>query len=442
VGILSRILGRNDAKQKGLYNLPISGGMLDDGGLLNWWQTGRDIKPNSAPVASVHACVAAYSETIASLYGYNYRYSDDGSKTLVKNSALARVLHQPNSYQTRSDFMLNLVRNLLFNGNAYVLGRRNDRGEFNALHIIPSVNTMPYVDPESKSVFYSVGDNPMVGEIDVLIPARDIMHIRLFTPRHPLIGVSSIENAAASIATNASISAQQAAFFNNMSRPSGVLSTEQTLNRDQMVQLRQTWEQQSKGMNSGEIPILSSGIKWEQMGVSSNDAQLVSAFNLSVVDIARAFRVPLPMIQHHDQGSTYNNVEQLISHWLSGGLGFMLEHVELAFDKFFQLPRDQRTEFDTQALLRTDFAGKVEGYTKLVQGGVMTVNEARARTDGLSPVDNGDECMTQAQMVPLGWTEQQADSNETLPTPAPEDEEDPEEAKSAAVFQIKRYMSQ
>lgn len=445
MSLLSKIFGRKETTEKGIYNLPITGGILDDGGLWNWWQTGRNIQASTGPVATVHACVSAYAETIASLYGEHYQYVDDGSKKLVKNSALARVLHQPNSYQTRSDLMLNLVRNLLFDGNAYVLARRNDRNEIAALHLLPSRATMPYVDPESKSLFYSLGENPMLGNIEAMIPGRDVMHIRLFTPRHPLIGVSPIENAAASIASNAAISSQQAAFFTNSSRPSGVLSTDQKLNRDQMTQLRQAWEQQSQGMNAGQIPILANGIKWEPMGISNTDSAAIDAFNMSVVDIARAMRVPLPMIQHHDQGSTYNNVEQLISHWLSGGLGFMLEHIETSFDKFFGLPRGQFTEFDVQSLLRTDFQGKVDGYTKLVQGGLMTPNEARAKVDGLAPVEHGDSAMVQQQMVPLGWTEEQARLEASKPPPpapviAPPVEEDPEAAKSAAIYYIERAM--
>jgi len=444
VGIFSKILGRDKTEEKGVYNLPITGGTLDDGGLWNWWQSGRNITSSTGPVATVHACVSAYAETIASLPGQHFRYAADGSKEPVRNSALSRVLHQPNDYQTRSDFMLNLTRNLLFDGNAYVLGRRNSRNEFSALHMLPSQQTMPYIDPDTQSVFYSVGDNPMVGNIEVMIPARDIMHIRLFTPRHPLIGVSPIENAAASIAANAAISSQQAAFFTNSSRPSGVLSTEQKLNRDQMQQLRQAWEQQSQGMNAGQIPILSSGIKWEQMGISNTDSAAIDSFNLTIADIARAMRVPLAMIQHHDGGSTYSNVEQLYSHWLAGGLGFMLEHIELSFDKFFGLPREQKTELNVQSLLRTDFIGKVDGYSKLVQGGLMTVNEGRAKVDGLQPVENGDTAMTQAQMVPLGWTEQQAkieaDKPEPAPAPAPVQEPDPEEAKGAVIYSIRKAM--
>ena len=53
----------------------------------------------------------------------------DGSRRKVNESWLGRVLRRPNSYQTRSDFWLFLIRALLLDGNAYALAQRNGRGE-------------------------------------------------------------------------------------------------------------------------------------------------------------------------------------------------------------------------------------------------------------------------------------------------------------------------
>ena len=419
MGIFDKFLNRkeNGDNEKGIYNLPITGGTLNDGGIWNWWQTGRNVDQFDSPTAIVHACVDAYAQTMASLYAEHYKYDEGDAKKRVKSSALSRCLHQPNDYQTRSDFILNLVKSVLMDGNAYVLGQRNNRGEFESLHLMPSKGTQPYIEPESKAVFYGVGSNPFVGDFDVMIPARDIMHIRLHTPAHPLVGVSPVTNAASSIAANAAITNHQAAFFNNMSRPSGVLSTEMKLNADQMKQLRLAWEAQSKTMNSGGIPILGSGIKWEPMSIDSQDSQLIQAFQMSIEDVARAFRVPLPLVGDY-RNSTYNNVEQLISAWLATGLGFLLEHIETSFDKFFALPRGQFTEFDVDSLLRTDFQTRIDGYTRAIQQGLMTPNEARAKMGGLPSVDKGDVVYAQAQMQPLGF--------EPEPEPAPEPEAAPE----------------
>ena len=389
----------------------------------NWWQEGKD--PTSiGRTAIVGACTDAYAQTTATLLPYHFALDDDGTKIPIDNSALARILHRPNGYQTSSDFRLNLVKSLLYTGNSYVLGLRNGRNEFETIHLLPSVGTMPYIDDETKSIFYAIGNNPLVGDIEGLIPARDIMHLRLYCPRHPLVGVSPLENAALSMSANASISAHQANFFNNMSRPSGVLSTEQKLNLEQMLQLREAWESQAKQMSSGGIPILSSGIKWEPMALSAIDAQIVEAFNMTINDVARAFRVPLPLVQQHNEASTYNNVEQLYSQWLSGGLGFLIEHIEQNFNYFFNLPRTQGTELDTESLLRTDFKGKVEGYSKGIQGGLFTPNEARKKFNRLKPLPNGDTAYMQAQMVPLGFKPEPVVEPEPEPVVEPEVVED------------------
>jgi len=422
------------------WDLPVSGGHLpyETGRFWNWWQQGKNIQyGDDCPM--VHACVDAYAQTLASLYGEHYRYdTKTGGKEVIRNSALARVLRNPNAYQTRSDFILNLTKNLFYKGNAYAVGKRNNRNEIVELHILPSASTQPYVDPETQAIFYAIGDNPMAGELSAMIPARDVLHIKLYTPSHPLVGVSPIENLATSIAANNAISSHQASFFNNMSRPSGILSSDMTLTRAQMNQLREAWNDQSKDMNSGGVPVLGNGFKWQSLGISSQDAELIQAFNMTNETIARAFRVPLPMVGSLEN-ATYNNVEQLISSWLSSGLGFLLEHVELCFDKFFSLGENDFTEFDTDSLLRTDFAGRIDGLTKGMQGGLYTPNEARAK-EGLANVKNGDKPYMQSQMVELGYRPEQT-NKPPIDEPPKEPELDEETAKAVAIHAIQKAMT-
>lgn len=441
MGLMARLFGKKDkAYSGGGWQLPITGGYIPEepGRFWNWWQTGANIQ-YGGDCPMVHACVDAYAQTLASLWAEHYRYdAKTGGKTLITNSALARVLRNPNEYQTRSDFMLNFIKNLLYTGNAYAVAKRNDRYEVTSLHVIPSRSTEPYVDNESQSVYYALGDNPMAGDITSLIPARDVLHVKLYTPRHPLVGVSPIENLASAIAANNAISGHQATFFQNMSRPSGILSTDMQLTRAQMEQLRAAWNEQSRTLNSGGVPVLGNGMKWQELGINSQDAQLIQAFNMTNETIARAFRVPLPMVGHLEN-ATYNNVEQLISSWLSSGLGFLLEHIELGFDKFFGLKENDFCEFNTEALLRTDFAGRIDGLTKGVQGGLFTPNEARAK-EGLPAVENGERPYMQSQMVELGYRPE-VQSQPIAAEPIKEPELDEETAKNIAILAIKKAMT-
>ena len=320
-------------------------------------------------------------------------------------------------------------------GNAYAVGFRTDRNEFDSVHLLPSRGTMPYVDHETKAIFYAAGNNPLVGDLEYMIPQRDVLHVRLHCPVHPLIGVSPVAAAAMSLQTNASITQSQAMFFNNMRRPSGILSTDNKLTRDQMLELRAAFDQQAADMNKGGIPILSNGLKWNQLSVDSQDAQVIDAFHMSVEDVARAYRIPLPLVGDY-RNATYNNVEQLISAWLSTGLGFVIEHLELAINDFFALGPNERCNFDTDTLLRTDFAGRVDGYTKAIQNGLMTPNEARARMGGLNPVEEGDTPLVQQQMVPLGYRPE-APANDAPAEPP----EDSGAQRAAAVTHLKALLS-
>ena len=426
------------------YHLPVTGGYLPSewgDNAWNWWQQGLD-PIQGGQNAIVGSCVDAYAQTIASLWGQHVREEQDGGKTIITSSALSRVMRNPNEYQTRSDFMLNMVRDLLYTGNAYALATRNERGEVDSLHITPSRGVQVYVEPETKAVFYGLSENEMVSDynnLTMMVPARDVLHIKLYSRRgNPLVGVSPLENLASTLAANNAISQTAAAFFNNQARPSGVISvdSERPLSKEQMASLRQAWNNQSKGLNSGQVPILNSGMKWTPMTMTSQDAQLIQAFNMGKETIMQAFRVPPALLG--DQTATYNNAETLVSQWLATGLGFMIEHIELSFDKFFKLGANNFTEFNTDSLLRTDFKGHVDAVVAGINGSLFTPNEARARL-GLASVPNGETIYGQQQVVPLGY---RPELNDTAPEPAaPPIEVNPEEAKIYALAAIKKAMS-
>ncbi len=162
----------------------------------------------------------------------------------------------------------------------------------------------------------------------------------------------------------------------------------------------------------------------------------IQAFNMGKETIMQAFRVPPALLG--DQTATYNNAETLVSQWLATGLGFMIEHIELCFDKFFKLGPSNFTEFSTDSLMRTDFKGHVDAVVAGINGSLFTPNEARSRL-GLAAVPNGETIYGQQQVVPLGY---RPELNETAPEPAaPPPDPDPEQVKIYALAEIKKAMS-
>ena len=410
------------------------------------WQRNLDISGYGARhVPAVYSCVMAISRSVSQCYPKHVRQANKSFEE-VFNSAAYRVLRNPNTYQTTPDFLLNMIATALFDGEAFAIATRNDRSEVDSLHLLPRGACSPLIDDETREVFYAVGSSPLApGGTDFVAPSRNILHLRFHTPRHPLIGESPIKSAALAIGINVALSQTQAAFFNNMNRPSGILSTDQVLNREQMTSLRQAFEDQSAGIRSGRVPVLAGGLKFQPMSVNSQDAQLVEAQRMSLEDICRVFGVPPPLVGDLSH-STLNNAETLIQNFLSMSLGSYLEHIERAFDRLFGLNGGTEwVELDVSALLRTDFAGRVDGLTKALTQGLMTPNEARAR-EGLSPVSGGNDIFMQRQNTPVSLLAELAASEltkpEPTPTPAPPDAVAPEAAKDVDTDVTKALLMQ
>lgn len=366
------------------------------------FQNGLTLSSTEAQrIPAVYACVMAIARAISMCYPKHIIVDPTTKKRAESmSSPAAVVMNKPNSYETWPQFILNAIASMMFYGESFVVLVRDDRGAITAMHLLPPRSCSPYVESTTGAIYYSIGANPMdIKGTSAMAPARDIMHLRRYTPRHPLIGESDLTAAALAMGINVSLSGNQAAFFSQMSRPSGILSTEQTITKDQMLQLRAAFEEQSKGMNAGKIPVLSNGLKFQQLSVSSQDAQVIEVQRMTMEDIARVFGVPLPVIGDLSH-ATMANVEATINYWLATGLGSILENIERSFDAAFGLSPNEYIEFDTIALLRVDFTARVNGLTKGVQGGLLSPNEARER-EGLQPVDGGDTVFLQKQMVSI-----------------------------------------
>ena len=373
--------------------------------LADGWSQNLNVNKSDAKnVPAVYASVMLIARAISQCYPTHIK-TKNGEYKKITNSAAHRVLKMPNSYQESPSFLLNLIATALFEGEAFCLATRNDRGEVSSLNLLPPNTCSPMVDDETKSIFYSVGSSPLAeGGTDYVVPARDVMHLRFHTPRHPLIGESPIKAAALAININVALNKSQSAFFSQMSRPSGVISYKGTpdrpfLDAKQMESLKQAWANASQAMNQGKVPILGANMEFQPMGVTSQDAQLVEAQNMSIADIGRVFGVPSPLINDL-ANATLNNSESLMRSFLSMSLGSYIEHIERQFDRLFNLGNDEKIELNTAALLRTDFNGRIDGLSKAVQGGVMTPNEARAM-ESLGQIEGGDTAFLQKQMIPL-----------------------------------------
>jgi HK97 family phage portal protein len=374
------------------------------GRLMNWWQAGYSAQPFGQSSAIVEACVSAYAQTVAMCPGDHWRALPNGGRERVTNSALCRFLKTPNDYQSISDFLMNLVRRLYENGEVFAVAIRNNRGEIQEAHLMRQGKFVPGAD---GSIWYSVQGNQILeGRRDLTdpIPARDVLHIRLNCPTHPLKGVSPILAATLELALSGAAMNQQVTYYLNQARPSYILQTDLPLTEDEMKIVRQRWEEQSVLENQGKTPIISHGIRAQTLTGNANDGLLADLLKLTDQSVAVALRIPLQILGIG--GTPFASTEALFQAWIGDGLGFCLNHIEEAVGNWFGLAGqpDEYLEFNTRALLRSAFKDRIEGLARAVISGIYAPDEARAEEE-LPEVPNGWGALprVQQQVVPLSY---------------------------------------
>ena len=397
---------------------------------------------NALNTPAVHACIMITANAVALCRPKHHKETGDQTEVL-KDSVAAKVLRNPNHYQTWVQWITNAVIQMKYTGEAFAIIKRDHNGHVEEMHLLQQNECTPFLHPETSELFYKVGSNPfMVETIDYLVPNRNILHLRQHCIRNPLKGESDIAAAMMAIGTHVSLTSSQAAFFNNMSKPSGILSTDLNLNKEQITDLRAAFEAQSKKWGTGGLPILASGLRYQQMGLNSVDAQLIETQKMSNEEICMAFGVPAPLVGILD-GATFSNTESLINLWLAVSLGALLENIERSLDVLFELPSNEHIDFDVSGLLRSNLETRINSYSKGVQSAIFSPNEIRKK-EGLSAKDGGDDLYIQKQNVPISTiSEVIAAELEKVNNPKPSVEVEPiqdDKSVEEELFIFKQYQ--
>lgn len=373
---------------------------------MDWFQSGytfKSVNPMENPV--LWGCVDLKSSDIARLPIRHFKVQPGGGALKDPNSRVLKVLNKPNGYQTRNDFLRYLAVSLFIEGNAYALISFNGRQEIEKLTPINPHMVIPRV-AEDGSVFYQLSlDRVEAGSVgtkvtSILVPDYLIFHHREICLKHPLVGVSPLMAAAASTSLGLQIIQSQDSIFRNQAKPSGVLTSPNTLSKEVVERLKESWQSYFQGVNSGKTAVLEEGLKFEPLSMKAVDAEVVKQMEMSSLDIARAFRVPMSMLGHIEK-TAFRNSEVMVRQYLSTTLASHLSNLEERLSALFQLdPTKEYLRFDLTFLLQAEIDVRMEALARAVQGGVYSVNDARD-IEGLPPVEGGEKVRLQSQMVPI-----------------------------------------
>lgn len=334
---------------------------------------------------------------------------EDPSETEV-----GRLIEMPNPNQGASLFLKNIFNDYLLTGEMFIVqspatfninGEREQPKELWALNPIymhvkgDKCSGIPekYIyEQEEKRVF----------QVDPLTGESDVFYLKMYNPLSYWRGQSPLQAAGLSVDTHNRGLNWNLSLLRNGGRPSGLMKFEGNPGDDVLNRVREWLKRQNQGdSNAGELPILTDGADYIELGNSPRDMDYISSLKETAKYIASAYGVPLPLIDN--DASTFNNLEQAkerlwtdtiiplyqeflnqFSKWLSQGFG---QEIKLTQDldsiQALEPLRDRR-------------------FDKLVKGinnGLLTINEAREQIRKDPVGVEGDELFISSSLIPLSF---------------------------------------
>lgn len=420
------------------------------------WQRNvtAESRQNLLAFSALFTCISLIAEDIAKLRLRLMQLDGGIWQPVEALNPFQPVLDRPNPFQTRQQFFVHWLVSKLMWGNAYVFKVRDGRGLVRELYALDPRHVTTKVSP-SGSVFYDLGKHELANiEGNLTVPANEIIHDRGITPWHPLIGVSPIYACGSSATQGIRIQANSEAFFGNMSRPSGQLTSPSTISESTAARLKEQFEKNFSAGSIGRLLVTGDGLKYEPMTIPAVDAQLIEQLKWTVEDVARAYRVPLHKLAAGTP-PTFNNIGALNQDYYAQTLQPHIEAIEALLDDGLNLRnvdgKTYGTEFDLAGLLRMDPLTRADTQSKLVGAGVLAPNEARREWD-LPATTGGDTPFLQqqnyslaalakrdAQEDPFGTAKPAAPPNPPAPEADPEATSDDEAAAKMAAALIAKF---
>jgi HK97 family phage portal protein len=348
------------------------------------WQRNMETHASSVLAHSaVFSCVTLIASDIAKIRLRLVRQDSNDIWSETSVPAFSPVLRKPNRYQTRIKFIEQWIISKLIHGNTYVLKERDDRNVVTAMYVLDPRRTKPLVAPDG-SVYYQLSKDNLAGtEDNVVVPASEIIHDLAVALYHPLCGVSPLTACGLAAVQGLSIQGNSTLLFQNGARPGGVLTAPGVIDDDTAKRLKEYWDNNFTGSNSGRVAVLGDGLKFEPMAMNAVDAQLIEQLKWTSETICSCFHVP-PYMIGVGTAPTYNNIEALNQQYYSQCLQSIIESIELCLDEGLGLTGHSSgqtlgTEFDIDDLLRMDTATKVKSVAESIGAGFLSPERSSSK---------------------------------------------------------------
>lgn len=328
----------------------------------------------------------------------------DGNTRRDESGRLYRLLNvSPNASQTPADFLKRITVDYLTEGNAFIRMERARGADYIAA-LTPLPPGQVQVENTADGVRYIYLSE--TGEQITYTPA-DIMHWKGIG--NNTVGMSMIHFAGTSLTEAASAQNASIDLFRNKGKMNGILSSESPiLNKTQMRDFILAF-QEMKNADLG-VPLLPQGFKFQQLGLSPVDTQLLQTREFIVREFARWFGIPYGLLT-----GEASELVDLSNYFYETVIMPMCTELEQVLTRGLIKNDKIRLKFRTSVLKRMSDTTKIQMQTSYAQNGLRTRNELR-REDGLERMDGADQLTAQNNLYPVDKLGE-SDATQTPQTP-------------------------
>lgn len=350
-------------------------------------------------VSAAWAATRLLTEAVAAMPIQCYKRNlENNSKEPLLDYDLWRLInYKPNRYQTRTEFIEQIMLNLVTWGNSYVAIKRTGK-TIRSLTPLPSAQMEVILSENGDKIYQYTTLN---GDIRVYAESS-IWHVKVFG--NGIMGMSTLKYAANTIGMSLDLSNRMVELSANGGKTNGILTVDQALKPDQKKQIKESFAGLQQG-NQAELFVLEAGFNYQQTSLSPTDMQLLESRRFSIEDIARFYGVPSVLINDTSANTTWGSgIEQINMGFYKLNLKPYLERIESSWKRHLMPEADWDTidmEFNFDSLLRADKATRLDSQAKAVNAGLLKPNEGRAE-EGLKPATGGDQIYLNGSLVPAG----------------------------------------
>ena len=361
----------------------------------------RVTEDSALSLSALFGAVRIIVETVSGIPMYCYALR--GGQWVQNDSDELYSLLQlrPNPHMTYLDFWEAVLFNLVLRGNGYALILRNDLGMPIGLYPLAASQVQPLVLKDGTGWYIYNLDG-----VQTMYAEDDIVHFRIFG--NGRVGLSPLEYGAVSLGLASAADTYAGTFYQRGAKPGGVLQIDRILNPKQRAELRESFKEVHEGVESAHrLFVLEAGMKYQQVQLSPEDAQLIETRKFNIKDVSRFLGVPAFLLNESEGSTSWGTglEQQMLGFYNLTIRPYTLRIAATLRQKLIPLEQQRRRKvaYDFDELLAVDLRAKAEYYTKLGANGIMTSNEIRDRLLlPRHPDANADVLKVQGAMIPIG----------------------------------------